>query len=254
MIDNRAIPPAWPVFDLLPAIDLHEGRVVRLVRGDFGTATTYADHPAALAESFVDAGARWLHVVDLDGALDPAQRQTSLVAAIIARVGARAAVEAAGGLRDDRAVEACLDAGAARVVLGTAALRAPEFARRLVRRFGAERIALAIDVRSGRAVGHGWVPGTAGVAVADAIARLADAGVRTFEVTAIDRDGTLEGPDLALLDDIVRLRCGAVIASAGIAGAADIAAVRALGCAGAIVGRALYEGRLTLEDALAAAR
>lgn len=243
-----------PAFDLLPAIDLHRGRVVRLVRGDYGTATIYGDDPAALAESLVAAGARWLHVVDLDGARDPAARQASLVAAIIARVGARVAVEVAGGLRDDRAVEASVDAGAARVVLGTAALRDPAFAGRLAERFGAERIAVALDVRGGRAVGQGWVEGAAGAPVTETLTRLADFGIRTFEVTSIDRDGTLDGPDLALLGDLVRLRRGAILASAGIASAADITAVRALGCAGAIVGRALYEGRLTLEDALAAAR
>src|SRR5512140_1932680 len=254
MTDNRELRPALPSFELLPAIDLHGGRVVRLLRGDYRSATTYGDDPAAIADAFAEGGARWLHVVDLDGARDQDARQTRLVAAIVARVGARASVEVAGGLRDDRAVETSLDAGAARVILGTAALRDAGFAGRLSARFGPERIAVALDVRDGLAVGHGWIPGTPGVAVTDAIARLADAGVEIFEVTAIDRDGTLQGPDLALLDELVRLGCGAVIASAGVAGVADIAAVRALGCAGAIVGRALYEGRMTLEEALAAAR
>jgi phosphoribosylformimino-5-aminoimidazole carboxamide ribotide isomerase len=243
-----------PAFDLLPAIDLSGGRVVRLLRGDYGAATTYGEDAPAFADALVAGGARWLHVVDLDGARDPAARQTRLVAAIIARVGSRAAVEVAGGLRDDRAVEASLEAGAARVILGTAALRDPAFAGRLAVRFGPERIGVALDVRDGLAVGHGWVPGAPGVAVADALTRLADVGIRIFEVTAIDRDGTLEGPDLALLASLVRHGSGAIIASAGIARAVDITAVRALGCAGAIVGRALYEGRLSLEDALAASR
>ena len=251
MTDNGA---ASPAFDLLPAIDLSGGRVVRLLRGDYGAATTYGEDAAAVADAFAAGGARWLHVVDLDGARDPAARQTPLVAAIIARVGSRAAVEVAGGLRDDRAIEASLEAGAARVILGTAALRDPAFAGRLAARFGPEHIGVALDVRDGLAVGHGWVPGATGVAVADALTRLADVGIRTFEVTAIDRDGTLEGPDLALLANLVRRGCDAIIASAGIARAADITAVRALGCAGAIVGRALYEGRLSLEDALAASR
>jgi phosphoribosylformimino-5-aminoimidazole carboxamide ribonucleotide (ProFAR) isomerase len=176
------------------------------------------------------------------------------VAAIIARVGDRAAVEVAGGLRDDRAVEASIETGATRVILATAALRDPAFAGRLAERFGAERIAVALDVRDGHAVGQGWVQGAAGSPVAEALTRLADHGICTFEVTAIHRDGTLDGPDLVLLGDLVRLRRGAIVASAGIASAADVTAVRALGCAGAIVGRALYEGRLTLEDALAAAR
>ena len=241
------------VFELLPAIDLQGGRVVRLLRGDFGAVTTYSDDGPAVADAFVRRGARWLHVVDLDGARDPRARQTELVAAIVARVGERARVEVAGGLRDERAVDACLGAGAARVVVGTAALRDPAFAGRLVEQFGSGQIAVALDVREGLAVGQGWVPGAEGVAVADALERLADEGVRIFEVTAIDRDGTLDGPDLAMLGGLVRRARGELIASAGVASAADITAVRALGCAGAIVGRALYEGRVTLEDALAAA-
>ena len=241
------------VFELLPAIDLQGGRVVRLLRGDFGAVTTYSDDGPAVADAFVGRGVRWLHVVDLDGARDPRARQTELVAAIVARVGERARVEVAGGLRDERAVDACLGAGAARVVVGTAALRDPAFAGRLVEQFGSGQIAVALDVREGLAVGQGWVPGAEGVAVADALERLADEGVRIFEVTAIDRDGTLDGPDLAMLRGLVRRARGELIASAGVASAADITAVRALGCAGAIVGRALYEGRVTLEDALAAA-
>ena len=241
------------VFELLPAIDLQGGRVVRLLRGDFGAVTTYSDDGPAVADAFVRRGVRWLHVVDLDGARDPRARQTELVAAIVARVGERARVEVAGGLRDERAVDACLGAGAARVVVGTAALRDPAFAGRLVEQFGSGQIAVALDVREGLAVGQGWVPGAEGVAVADALERLADEGVRIFEVTAIDRDGTLDGPDLAMLGGLVRRARGELIASAGVASAADITAVRALGCTGAIVGRALYEGRITLEDALAAA-
>lgn len=241
-------------FDLLPAIDLSGGRVVRLLRGDHGAVTTYGDDATAVAAAFVAAGARWLHVVDLDGARDPARRQTRLVAAIVARVGTHARVEVAGGLRDAGAVEACLRSGAARVVLGTAALRDPAFAGQLAARFGPDRVCVALDVRDSLAVGQGWVPGAAGVAVADALERLADAGIQTFEVTAIDRDGTLEGPDLALLGDLVGRGRGHVVASAGVASVEDISAVRTLGCTGAIVGRALYEGRLRLEDALAAAR
>ena len=241
------------VFELLPAIDLRGGRVVRLLRGDFGASTVYAEDGAAVAEAFVEGGARWLHVVDLDGARDPGARQTALVAAIVARIGERARVEVAGGLRDEAAVEACLLAGAARAVVGTAALRDPAFAGRLVVRFGAERVAVALDVRDGLAVGQGWVPGADRMPAADALGRLTDEGVRVFEVTAIDRDGTLDGPDLGMLAGLLGRRRAELIASAGIASVADITAVRATGCAGVIVGRALYEGRLTLADALAAA-
>ena len=151
MTGNGQAPPG---FVLLPAIDLQGGRVVRLVRGDPRTATAYGDDPIAIAGAFVAGGARWLHVVDLDGARDPEARQAGLVAAIVAGVGEAARVEVAGGLRDEEAVEACLGAGAARAVLGTAALRDPALAGRLtaVRR---GRIAVALDVRGGRAVGDG---------------------------------------------------------------------------------------------------
>ena len=241
-------------FDLLPAIDLRAGAVVRLLRGDFDAATAYSRDPVAVARGFVQSGARWLHVVDLDGARDPGDRQVDQVRAIVAGVGESARVEVAGGLRDDDSVAAMLEAGAARVVVGTAALQDPALVRRLVARHGPSRVAVALDVREGRAVGHGWAPGGPSVAADEAVASLADAGVGTYEVTAIDRDGTMAGPDLALLGHMVAMRRGAIIASAGIATTSDLRAVRALGCAGAIVGRALYEGRFTLEEALDALR
>jgi phosphoribosylformimino-5-aminoimidazole carboxamide ribotide isomerase len=238
-MDGRKTPPE--PFDLLAAIDLRGGRVVRLVRGDFAQETIYGDDPAEIAAGFVDAGARWLHVVDLDGARNPAQRQLDVVAAIVTRVGERSRVEVAGGLRDAVAVDGVLRAGAARAVVGTAALADPTFVRRLVDEHGAERVCVALD---------GWVPGAAGIAVADALAVLAEAGARTFEVTAIDRDGTLGGPDLPLLARLVAAGRGAIVASAGISTLDDLRAVRSLGCSGAIVGRALYEGRLDLSEAL----
>ncbi len=244
---NRA---AGSSFDLLPAIDLRGGRVVRLLRGDFGRETVYGDDPVAVAVRFVEEGARWLHVVDLDGARDPAARQLGVVAAIVAGVGSRARVEVGGGLRTDAAVAEALRAGAARAVVGTAALTELELAGRLVKAHGADRIAVALDVRNNLAVGHGWRRGAPGVPVESALSRLADAGVTTFEVTGVDRDGTLEGPDLALLRRLVALGRGDIVASAGISSLADLRAVRDMGCVGAIVGRALYEGRLGLREAL----
>jgi phosphoribosylformimino-5-aminoimidazole carboxamide ribotide isomerase len=242
-------PEARGDFDILPAIDLRRGRVVRLLRGDFERETIYSEDPVLVAERLVREGARWLHVVDLDGARDPAARQFGVVAAIVDGVGERARVEVAGGLRDEPAVEGALRAGAARAIVGTAAVADPSFAARLVAAFGSERIAVALDVRHGMAVGHGWRPGVPGVAVDEALGHLADAGVTTFAVTAIDRDGTLEGPDLGLLGALTRAQRGAIIASAGISTIDDLRAVRALGCTAAIIGRALYEGRLCLADA-----
>jgi phosphoribosylformimino-5-aminoimidazole carboxamide ribotide isomerase len=243
--------PTEAGFDVLPAVDIRGGRVVRLVGGDFARETVYSDDPVAVASRFVSEGARWLHVVDLDGAQDPAARQGELVAAVIAGVGEQAQVEVAGGIRDERAAASVLAAGAARVVLGTAALHHQGLVTRLVAAHGRERVAAALDVRAGIALGHAWQPDSPGRGVAQALVALAEAGVTTFEVTAIDRDGTLAGPDLGLLERLVALGRGRVIAAGGIASLADLRAVRARGCAGAIVGRALYEGRIGLADALA---
>lgn len=238
-------------FQLLPAIDLRGGTVVRLRQGDFGRETAYGDDPVGLAGTFADAGARWLHVVDLDGARAGEPRQLPIVGSIVARVQGRARVEVGGGLRTPEAVAAALAAGADRVAVGTAALRDHAFAAAIVDRHGPEAVVASIDVRDGLALGEGWRRGASGLPAADALAGLADAGVRTFEVTAIDRDGALEGPDLALLRALVELGRGDIIASGGIASMDDLLAARALGCAGAIVGRALYEGRVGLADALA---
>jgi phosphoribosylformimino-5-aminoimidazole carboxamide ribotide isomerase len=191
-----------------------------------------------------------LHVVDLDGARAGEPRATDAVRRVVERVGDRAELEVAGGLRTEAMVGSVLEAGAARAVIGTAALRDPEFARRLIERHGASRVVAAVDVRDGLALGEGWRDGAPGVGVDDAISRLADAGVTTFEVTAIDRDGLLGGPDLDLLGRAVALGRGAVVASGGIGRLDDIDAVRRIGCAGAIVGRALYEGRFTVSQAL----
>jgi phosphoribosylformimino-5-aminoimidazole carboxamide ribotide isomerase len=233
----------------MPAIDLRGGRVVRLSQGDFARETVYGADPAAEAARFVAAGARWLHVVDLDGARDGARRQADSVARIVAAVGDEAACEVAGGLRDEASVEAVLAAGAARAVVGTAALRDPDLVARLVERFGADRIAIALDVRGGPAVGHGWVPGSAGIPAGAALVMFSQRGARTFEVTAIERDGLLDGPNVDLLRRMVSLGRGDVIASAGISSIPDLDAVRLIGCSGAIVGRAIYEGRLSLAEA-----
>jgi phosphoribosylformimino-5-aminoimidazole carboxamide ribotide isomerase len=237
-------------FRLLPAIDLRGGQVVRLAEGDFARETVYGSDPAEVARGFAAAGACWIHIVDLDGARDGARRQVDAVARIVTAAGQGVACEVAGGLRDEEAVAEVLDAGAARAVVGTAALHDPAFVERLVARFGVERVAVALDVREGQAVGQGWVPGALGVPVDEALAALADRGARTFIVTAIDRDGLLTGPDLELLGRMVGLGRGDIVASAGVSSLADIAAVRSLGCVGAIVGRAIYEGRLDLAEAV----
>jgi phosphoribosylformimino-5-aminoimidazole carboxamide ribotide isomerase len=237
-------------FQLLPAIDLRGGQVVRLAEGDFDRETVYGTDPAEVARGFVAAGAEWIHIVDLDGARDGTRRQTEAVMRVVAAAGENVACEVAGGLRDEDAVAAVLDAGAARAVIGTAALRDPEFVERLTARFGVTRIAVALDVRDGLAVGQGWVPGAAGVPVEEALVRLAESGAQTFIVTAIERDGLLSGPNLELLGRMVGMDRGDIVASAGVSSLADITAVRKIGCIGAVVGRAIYEGRLDLAEAV----
>lgn len=241
-------------FELLPAIDLRGGRVVRLRQGDFTREIVFSDDPTEVARRFIRGGATWLHVVDLDGARTGEFSEHPLIASIVATVATRAAVEVAGGIRTPRSIVELLDAGASRVVLGTAALRAPSFVGRAVATHGADRIAVAIDVRGGVAIGEGWQEGTRGVPAETALAALSDQGVETFEATAIDHDGLLHGPDLGLLDRLVALDRGRVIASGGITTIDDIRAVRQIGCTGAIVGRALYEGHLDLAEAVRAAR
>ncbi|HEV8489201.1 MAG TPA: 1-(5-phosphoribosyl)-5-[(5-phosphoribosylamino)methylideneamino] imidazole-4-carboxamide isomerase [Candidatus Limnocylindrales bacterium] len=241
---------ARAAFELLPAIDLRDGRVVRLIEGDFGRETAYSDDPVGVALRFVDGGATWIHVVDLDGARVGEPVQAATIRRIARAVEGRARCQVAGGLRSDESVAAALRAGAARVVVGTAALADPPFAGRLVARHGPDRIVAAIDVRDGLALGEAWRLGAAGVLPVDAVTALADSGVTAFAATAIDRDGRLEGPDLSLLESLVALGRGRVIASGGIGSVDDIRRLREIGCSGAIVGTALYEGRIDLAEAL----
>ncbi len=237
-------------FQIIPAIDLRGGRVVRLRQGDFAQETAYDIDPPSAARAFAASGARIVHVVDLDGARTGTPIHAAQVADIVAAVGPGVAIEVAGGLRDERAVTAILAAGAARAVVGTAALRDPSFAGQLIRTHGSERIVAAIDTRDGHAVGYGWTTDHDALDTAAAIDRLWAEGMRTFEVTAIDRDGQLAGPDLDLYGRLIDLRRGSIVASGGIASVDDLRAVRDIGCVGAIVGRALYEGRFSLREAL----
>jgi phosphoribosylformimino-5-aminoimidazole carboxamide ribotide isomerase len=239
-------------FEILAAIDLRGGRVVRLREGDFDQETRYSDDPVATAREMVGQGTRWFHVVDLDGARDGRPVQAELVKSIIDGVGDTARVEVGGGIRELTTAAHYLEAGAARIVLGTAALRG-ELAGQLIEAFGADRVVVALDVRGAQAVGGAWQVGGEATDVAVAIARLIGQGVGTLEVTAIDRDGTLLGPDLALLERVIATAPNTrVIASAGIRSINDLIAVRDLGSVGAIVGRAVYEGDLDLETAIAA--
>jgi phosphoribosylformimino-5-aminoimidazole carboxamide ribotide isomerase len=237
---------------VIPAIDLRDGRVVRLRQGDFDREQVFDDDPARIAQGFVDGGAAWIHVVDLDGARDGARPQAAVIAAIAGRVGDRVNLQVAGGLRTEEAVADALGSGAARVVIGTAALEQPELPGRLIDRHGADRIAVALDVRDGLAVGRGWVPGAPGVPWLDAVRRLDDEGIQTVVVTAIDRDGLLGGPDLDLLGAVIAEMSGLGFASGGVSSIDDLLACRDRGAAGAIVGQAIYTGAIDLPAAIGA--
>jgi phosphoribosylformimino-5-aminoimidazole carboxamide ribotide isomerase len=239
-------------FDLLPAIDILGGEVVRLRQGDFDRATAFSTDAVSVASTFVNAGTRWLHVVDLDGARAGQRRQRAIVRRVIESVGEGVGVQVAGGLRTRQAVDEALNDGATRVVLGTAALEDPALVRGVLEQHGADAIAVAVDVRDGLAVGDGWRDDAPGRRANELVAELADIGVTCFVVTAIERDGLLEGPNLTLLGGVVQQDRGRVIASGGISSIDDLRAVRDAGCAGAIVGRAIYEGRIDLHEALAA--
>lgn len=239
-------------FLVIPAIDLRGGRVVRLRQGDFVRETAYADDPVAVAKAWDERGARWIHVVDLDGAKAGEPRHLEVVAKMAAAVRAR--IELGGGLRTEDHVARAFGWGVARIVLGTAAIRDPRLLEEAAARHPG-RVALGIDARDGAVAISGWQEGTA-VKAADLARRFAHLPLAAVIYTDIGRDGMLAGLDTAGLAEMARAAGHPVIASGGVSSLEDIRAIRALeaqGVAGVIVGRALYEGTLSLEDALRAA-
>jgi phosphoribosylformimino-5-aminoimidazole carboxamide ribotide isomerase len=238
--------------ELIPAIDLLGGRVVRLARGAFDAVTEYGDDPVAVARRWAEEGASRIHVVDLDAAREGRPLQVEVVAAIVS--GAAVPCQVAGGIRSREQASAALAAGADRVVLGSALIERPELGADLVARHGTQHIVAALDVRGGQAVGDGWVPGARERDVLALAGTLARAGLRLFAITAIARDGGMQGPDLELLSSVRAVVPQAtVIASGGVASLDDIRALADAGYGAAIVGRALYEGAFTLSEALEAA-
>jgi len=229
---------------VFPALDLLAGRVVRLVQGDFQRVTEYGLDPVEAARRWARAGARWIHVVDLEGARRGAPVQLSVVSAV-AGVGLR--VQFGGGLRTEQALQEALEAGADRVVVGTRAVSDPAWLARVCARWP-DRVVVALDVREGRVVVRGWVEATP-LSVEEAARRAVESGARRLLVTDVAADGTLAGPNLSLYRGLVALPV-AVLASGGVRHAADVRALRDVGVEGVVVGRALYEGALALEDAL----
>jgi phosphoribosylformimino-5-aminoimidazole carboxamide ribotide isomerase len=237
---------------LYPAIDLKEGRCVRLLRGEMSAATVFNEDPAAQATSFADAGCQWLHLVDLDGAFAGKPMNATSVEAILKAV--RVPAQLGGGIRDLATIEAWLGKGIARVILGTAALTNPDLVKEGCRKFPG-KVAVGIDARGGKVAVEGWAK-TSEMTALDLALRVEDAGAAAIIFTDIDRDGALAGVNVAATASLALALKTPVIASGGVAAIDDIAALKAHesdGIAGAIMGRALYDGRIDLKAALAMA-
>jgi phosphoribosylformimino-5-aminoimidazole carboxamide ribotide isomerase len=239
---------------IYPAIDLRGGRVVRLTEGKFDQEKSYGDDPLAVARGFRAAGAAWLHVVDLDGAKDPARRQIALVERLARESGLR--MQTGGGIRDEAQIAALLAAGAERVIVGSLAVKDPALVKGWLKKFGPDRLILSPDVRldatgTPRIAAAGWQEST-GVALDDFLRDFLAAGLVHVLCTDISRDGKLTGPNTALYVELLRKFPALQLqASGGVSSLADLRALKAAGAPGAIVGRALYEGKFTLPEALA---
>jgi phosphoribosylformimino-5-aminoimidazole carboxamide ribotide isomerase len=239
-LENRE----WAVY---PAIDLRWGRVVRLMQGDPGRETKYADDPLHVARRWQDAGAGWLHVVNLDGAFDERGSQNLMALEQILTTGLR--VQFGGGLRDPKRIRQVLDLGVSRAVIGTAAVEDPDLVETSLRIFGPERIAVGIDARGGKVRTHGWSLVTSMPALALA-RQSATLGVRWIIFTDVTRDGMGTGLNLDATVELAQETGLNVIASGGVASLEDVRRTYEVGLSGVIIGRALYEGQIALEDAL----
>lgn len=233
--------------DLFPAIDIRGGRVVRLAQGQAGRETRYHDDPVAQAEAFLAAGARWIHLVDLDRAFGSGDNLAP-IGAIASRLGTRVRIQVGGGIRSIEALGAVLDLGVTRAVLGTAAVTDPALVPAALGLAGAERVVIGLDARNGMVAIRGWVE-TTDLRVDQVCRRVLDEGARTVVYTDVARDGMLAGPDLEGARALAAMGAS-VIASGGVASLEDLRAVWEANLAGVIVGRALYDGRFTLTQAL----
>jgi len=240
-------------FTVYPALDIRDGRVVRLLQGDYAKQTTYGDDALPRAQVFATTGARWMHLVDLDAAKAGGYTLAPLLQQIAATTGLK--VQTGGGVRGRDDVARILEAGASRVVIGSLAVRQPEQVLEWLAEFGPEQLTIALDTRQGedgvwRLPVHGWTE-TADVTLDELASRYAQAGMKHLLCTEISRDGMLSGPNIELYAHLAKLLPGvAVQASGGVRDADDIRAAKAAGCGGAVLGKALLEGRLQLDEAL----
>lgn len=234
---------------IYPAIDILGGKVVRLYRGDYGKVTPYSLTCAEAARRFQQCGARYLHAVDLDGAKSGGMENAACIGELIASTGLK--VEIGGGIRTEERVQSYLSAGAHRVILGTAAVRDPDFAQQMAQKYG-DKIAVAVDAAEGKVAAEGW----RSVTKVDAVQfcrELAARGVRAVIYTDISRDGAMQGANLAVYGELVKIKGLAVTASGGVTFPQEIAKLRDMGVYAVILGKALYEGALDLKEAIALA-
>lgn len=252
MIEPVIEPVPMSATELYPAIDLRAGRCVRLMQGDFERETVYGDDPVSVARGYEMSGARWVHVVDLDAARTGEQTNLDAVRSVCAGVGC--SIEVGGGIRSVDAAQRLLDSGVARVVVGTAAVEDPELVDDLCARFPGQ-VAVGLDARGREVAVRGWTE-SSGAELVELARRFDEVGVAALIVTEIGRDGTMDGPDLDQLAAVLEATLLPVMASGGVGSLDDVRSLVALGArvrplAGVIVGRALYEGRFSVEEAVA---
>lgn len=234
--------------EIIPAIDLRGGRCVRLFKGDYAQETVFSEDPVGTARMWEEQGARRLHIVDLDGARDGTQENAEAAASVISAVSVP--VQIAGGVRDIATVDRWITAGADRVIIGTAAVEDPSFAEEACRRYGG-RIAVSLDGRDGMFAARGWREQTTR-RIDDLMREFYDLGIERFVYTDIDADGTLTAPNFSAIEALSQVTAAKLVSAGGVASTEHLVMLAALGLDGAIVGMALYEGRVTLPEALAA--
>lgn len=231
---------------IFPAIDLRDGKVVRLLKGNYDEMTVYGDDPLAAAKKFANAGAEFLHVVDLDGAKDGDTPNFQVVRSLAKESGLK--VEIGGGIRDEETIRKYIDAGVYRVILGTIAVKDPAFTRSMIRKYG-EKVAVGVDI-SGRNVAiHGWTC-VSEISVDEIFAKLCADGVSCIICTDISKDGALEGTNRQLYRELSEKYPAAIVASGGVSSMDDVLALAEMGIDGAIIGKALYTGDIDLREAI----
>jgi phosphoribosylformimino-5-aminoimidazole carboxamide ribotide isomerase len=231
---------------LYPAIDMRGGNCVRLLQGDYDKETIYGDSPFDMARAFAANGAEWIHMVDLDGAKDGKRVNDRFVIEAAKQLNVN--VQIGGGIRSEADILHYLENGITRVIIGSIAVSNPEFAIEMIQKYG-KQIVVGIDAKNGYVATHGWL-NTSEVKAVELSKRFADAGAETFIFTDIATDGTLSGPNIAAVCEMAEVTGKTVIASGGVSSLADLRALNAEGVRGAIVGKALYENRFTLKEAL----